>query len=51
MWEINWKQELGTALTLLVLGFLLHSGIGGGGHNVPTDIKTLVNPQVFVQIK
>ena len=23
----------------------------GGGHNVPTDIKTFVKPHVFVQIK
>ena len=40
--------ELG--LTLLVLTFLVHSGIGVG-HNVPTDIETPVKPQVFVQIK
>ena len=40
--------ELG--LTLLVLTFLVHSGIGVG-HNVPSDIETPVKPQVFVQIK
>ena len=37
-------------LTLLVLTFLVHSGIEGG-HNVPPDIETPVKPQVFVQIK
>ena len=37
-------------LTLLVLGFLVHSGIGGG-YIVPTDFETPVKPQVFVQIK
>ena len=37
-------------LTLLVLTFLVHSGIRGG-HNVPPDIETPVKPQVFVQIK
>ena len=37
-------------LTLFVLTFLVHSGIGVG-HNVPSDIETPVKPQVFVQIK
>ena len=36
--------------TLLVLTFLVHSGIEGG-HNVPPDIETPVKPQVFFQIK
>ena len=38
-------------LTLLVLTFLVHFDIRGGGHNVPTDIRTPTKPQVFVQIK
>ena len=37
-------------LTLLVMGFLVHSGIEKG-QNVPTDIKAPVKPQVFVQNK
>ena len=36
--------------TLLVLGFLVHSGIGGG-YNVPKDFETPVKRQVFVQIR
>ena len=38
------------SLTLFVLTFLVHSGIGEG-HNVPSDIKTPVKTQIFVQIK
>ena len=38
------------SLTLLVLTFLVHSGIRGG-HNVPSDIETPVKPQIFVQLK
>ena len=37
-------------LILLVLTLLVHSGIGGR-HKVPTDTKTPVKHQVFVQIK
>ena len=36
-------------LTLLVLTFLVYSGIGGG-HNVPTDLETPVKPR-FMQNK
>ena len=41
--------KLGISLTLLALTFLVHTGIRGG-HNLPTNIKTPVKPQVFVQI-
>ena len=35
---------------ILVLDFLVHSGIGGG-YIVPTDFETSVKPQTYVQIR
>ena len=39
-----------TKITLLILGFHVHSGIEEG-HNVPSNIKTPAKSQVFVQTK
>ena len=36
------------SLTLLVLDFLVHSGIDGG-YILPTDFETSVTPQVFAK--
>ena len=43
-------QVLISCLILLVLGFLVHSSIGGG-NIVPTDFENTVKAQVFIQIR